>query len=159
MEHGLPWHGKTLFQSALHVPMVMSGPGIPVGDDHRPVAQIDIVPTLVSILDLEWPGRLDGHDLFGSTDGGIPIFSSNLNATPLEVACVRVGDLKTVWEANSDAAFSFDLASDPGETIRLPADSAGLELVQLYWATPRAYTPMQVDREHVDQLLQGLGYI
>lgn len=159
MEHGFAWHGKTLFQPVLHVPMVISGPGISCGEIMRPVAQIDIIPTLVTLLDLQWPGPLDGNDLFRPVNGDIPIYSSNLNATPLQVACVRIGDIKTVWEATSNTAFSFDLASDPGETICLPLDSSGLELIQHYWATPCVCTPMQVDKEHVDELLQGLGYL
>jgi len=159
MEHGLAWHGKSLYQAVLRVPLVLAGPGVPRGEVSRPVGQVDIVPTLAALLGVDWPGRLDGQDLFAPSEESPPIYSSNLNAGPLEMACVRVGDMKTIWEATSNTSLSFDLAADPGETRPLPPDSAGLDLVQYYWATPRLYVPMQVDRQHVDQMLQGLGYL
>lgn len=159
LEHGFAWHGKTLFQQALHVPLVISGPGIPTGEVEHPVAQVDIVPSLMALLELEWPGRLDGRDLFGPETGDVPIYSTNLNATPLEVICVRLGDSKTVWEATADAAFTFDLAADPGETVSLPPDSAGLMLVREAWAVPCECTPVPVNRERVDAMLRDLGYL
>jgi arylsulfatase A-like enzyme len=159
LEHGQIWHGKTLFQEVLHVPLVIAGPGVPVGEVSRLVAQSDIVPTLAALLEIPWPGRLDGTDLFREPREGLPVFSCNLNATPLQVASVRIGNMKTLWEALSDSSFSFDLSSDPEETQPLPADSTGLEQIHLYWATPCACEPLAVDRDNVDRALHDLGYI
>lgn len=159
LEHGGIWHGKTLFQEVLHVPLVMAGPGIPVGPDPRLVAQSDIVPTLAALLDVPWPGRTDGADLFAALPSERPVFSSNLNATSLQPAAVRMGRMKTLWEAVSDRSFSFDLSEDPGETRPLPADSAGLEQIRLYWASPGACDPLPVDRDDVDRALRDLGYL
>ena len=64
-EHGRFQHDNVLYQEALHIPLVLSGPDIPAERVARPVSQLDILPTLVhhagfDLVGGRYPGwRLD----------------------------------------------------------------------------------------------------
>jgi len=63
-EHGYFQHGTALYEESLRVPLVFSGPDIPVG---RRVAEqvslIDVLPTLLQLADVPAPEGLDGRSL------------------------------------------------------------------------------------------------
>lgn len=66
-QHRVPC-GKTLpYKEDTHVPMLMRGPGIPIGlDTDIPSNHIDIAPTLLDFAGVdqsEWPSWLDGRSL------------------------------------------------------------------------------------------------
>jgi N-acetylglucosamine-6-sulfatase len=55
-----------LYEESSRVPLVMRGPGVPIGlRDPRPVANIDVVPTIVDAADAQPQRVLDGRSLFG----------------------------------------------------------------------------------------------
>jgi Sulfatase len=56
-------HGATTHWNELHVPLVVSGPGIPKGAFPDPVSLLDLVPTLAHLAGLPAPERLDGEVL------------------------------------------------------------------------------------------------
>lgn len=59
-------HGEHLFDELLHVPLVLRGPGIQGGArSARPVSLVDVVPTLLSLLDISPQRELHGQPLFG----------------------------------------------------------------------------------------------
>jgi arylsulfatase A-like enzyme len=63
-EHGSFQHGSAVFDEALQVPLILTGPGIPA--DQRiatPVSLIDVTPTLLDLAGLEVPDGLDGTSL------------------------------------------------------------------------------------------------
>ncbi|MFO7626406.1 MAG: sulfatase [Candidatus Fermentibacteraceae bacterium] len=157
LERGAIWHGKTLNQEALHVPMVFSGAGILPGVYSDPASHVDIVPTLAELTGLDWPGPLEGVDLFHDNTVQ-PVFSSNLNAGPLWPVAVLYGSDLAIWETTTDTWTAYDLDSDPGRTLPLQPDSSAIEYALLYWASPVLYDPLQVDRDRVDSILEDLGY-
>lgn len=56
LEHGSWGHGDNLYQHAIHVPLIIAGPGIPVGTvDSNTVGQIDILPTILTFADIPVP--------------------------------------------------------------------------------------------------------
>lgn len=63
-EHG-QWEKQTLFESAVHVPLILAGPGIRSGQVcGRTVEHLDIYPTLVELCDLAHvPAGLQGQSL------------------------------------------------------------------------------------------------
>lgn len=82
LEHGQVGHGAQLYAEATHVPLLMAGPGVP-SDTRLPgrVAQIDLAPTLLELLDApplsdgmgrSFVARLQGD---AGTDEGRPAFS------------------------------------------------------------------------------------
>ena len=55
-----------LYEESSRVPLIMRGPGVPAGlRDPRPVANIDVVPTIVDAADAQPQRVLDGRSLFG----------------------------------------------------------------------------------------------
>ncbi len=65
-EQGHLGHGSALTVQQIHVPMVVMGPGVPVGRRDAPTSHADIVPTLFSLLGDHHPPALysDGMSMF-----------------------------------------------------------------------------------------------
>lgn len=158
LERGFIWHGKALTQEVLHVPLVMSGPGVPRGRYDDPVSQVDIVPTVAELVQVDWPGPVDGTDLFAE-EGPVPVFSSNLNAGPYWPMAVLTEDEKILWETTTDTWLAFDLENDPDRLNPVAPDSEAIELALDYWSIPLIYSPLPVNRNRVNEILSDLGYI
>jgi len=56
-------HGLLLSEATLHVPLILTGPGVPVGVRLQPVSLVDVAPTLLSMLGLPADPDMDGYDL------------------------------------------------------------------------------------------------
>ncbi len=67
MEHGGWWHGTTLYEEQIHVPLLVKWPKGKVGAPPRvadhPVRHIDIAPTLLTQAGAEIPAAMQGKDL------------------------------------------------------------------------------------------------
>src|SRR5262249_48000432 len=64
-EHGGFWHGTTLYEEQLHVPLAMRGPNIAAGVDESPARQIDVAPTILGLYGIPAPESWEGRDLRG----------------------------------------------------------------------------------------------
>jgi arylsulfatase A-like enzyme len=71
-EHGVKGHGRELYEPSLHVPLIAAFPGrvdrarvVP-----ETVRNVDLLPTLLELLDLEVPPNLDGRSLTAALRGG-----------------------------------------------------------------------------------------
>ncbi len=160
LEHGCIEHGNNLFQTSVHVPLIISGPGFGKGAVcDSPCSQMDIFPTLVSVCGLGTAGGLPGGDLRAAAGGGwIP--ASGMLWSADDMASVTRDARKVIWVPGDSTAVAFDLDADPGETAPFPAGAEDLSAVAAYWATPALGRPGQVAfRETVDRALRGLGYI
>jgi len=60
LEHGRVKHGMHLYEELLHIPLVIAGPGVPVGEVADPVQAIDIFPTIAGLLGVPVPAGLPG---------------------------------------------------------------------------------------------------
>ena len=66
----MPTHGNQVYRELLHVPWVMSGPGLPVGERVAgPVELVDLFPTLLELCDLPLPDGLQGTSRLASIRG------------------------------------------------------------------------------------------
>ena len=73
-------HGYLLYESTMHVPMLMRcgrrlGGGVHIA---RRVSLVDILPTVLSLLGIDWTGRTDGVDLTRPPDPSRLICSDTL---------------------------------------------------------------------------------
>jgi|CXWL01.1.fsa_nt_gi arylsulfatase A-like enzyme/Tfp pilus assembly protein PilF len=66
-DHGELTHGLFAYESTLHVPLVIWGPGVAPGVEERTVGHVDVFPTLARALGLPLPDGLPGRSLL---DGG-----------------------------------------------------------------------------------------
>jgi len=116
LEHGDVKHCRNVFDTTIHVPLVLRIPGARPKTVSRPVQNLDLVPTILDYLEGGARGyRFDGQSLREEIDG---------DAGPEELQHSLMGGLRSV----SDGRFKliqdlggkppalFDLRSDPGET-------------------------------------------
>ena len=142
-EHDGCWgHGLTVYREAVHVPLLLRGPGVPRGvEDARPVQLLDLTPTLLDLAGCPAPPGMTGRSLLrgGGSEAQVAV---TFGAGPLRWrwrAGSRVVTLHTrpqpglapesevkMPEARPlpDGAFRFDLARDPGEERPQPLDDA-----------------------------------
>ncbi len=73
-DHGGLTHGKTLFEEVTHVPWIMYLPKKIHLDMEEQVNQIDMFPTLLSLLGIKGPKNIDGKSVF-KEDENIYTFS------------------------------------------------------------------------------------
>lgn len=62
-EHDYLGHGRRIYQTNMHVPLMVRGPGVPVGRNDAPVRGIDVGPTLLGLAGLPKPEGMLGLDL------------------------------------------------------------------------------------------------
>jgi arylsulfatase A-like enzyme len=137
----LGMHGDYLYDTLLHVPLVLRGPG--VGAHGRriatPVRLIDVMPTILDLAGVPAPVHADGRSLAPLLDGaeGRPrpdyaeVTQPQSPEVPRRVA-LRDGHHKLIVNLPPLApdevpAELYDLEADPGETHNLAAADPALE--------------------------------
>jgi len=165
LDHGGTGHGSTLFQEVLHVPLVVSGPGVPVGVVDAPVGLYDLYPTLLACVGIPAPAGLPGIDVLGATDPrgrAIPSSGSEgmSDRSRTQMIAVRRGDDKVIVDIVTGLALMFDLASDPVEQSPRGSADEGLVAEALdVWAAPPAGPPDVVADQHRLEQIRSLGYL
>ena len=66
--HGL-FGKQNVYEEAVGVPLIITGPGIPVGESHALCYGADLFPTLCQLLDRPAPKSIDGESLAGIISG------------------------------------------------------------------------------------------
>jgi arylsulfatase A-like enzyme len=71
MDHGYELHGLKIFEEEVHIPLVISWPGHVRPARHAgSVVLADVVPTVLSLLEIETDAAFDGSDLSPAIAGG-----------------------------------------------------------------------------------------
>jgi arylsulfatase A-like enzyme len=120
-EHGGRYHGRTLYEEQVRVPLIIAVPGVPPRVVEGPVELIDITPTILGLLDLPIPARMRGTDL-GPWLATPPAANARLPPAFAEVADTRMvvsGTDKIICELNWGYCSYYDLRLDPGEQKNL----------------------------------------
>ncbi len=175
-EHGGFEHGHTLYRELLEVPLIIKWPGVlPAGKViNDQVRLIDIMPTIIELLDIKHSGDLAGRSLLplisGEEQGDRAAFSENLYYYQ-ERKSVTTGKHKLIYTPDSGDAELYDLEADPGEKINIaaeiPNETSQLKEKLLDWikdcqarasALHKGKEPVPVRDEEVIQRLKSLGY-
>jgi arylsulfatase A-like enzyme/Tfp pilus assembly protein PilF len=171
-EHREATHAILIYQSSLHIPFILAGPGVPEGTtvDAR-VGTVDVVPTLLGLLGVPLDDALPGRDLRPAFDGEPlapgPVYAESLfGRFHCHWAILRAwvdGDWKLIEGAASEL---YNLKDDPGETVDL-AEEHPEELRRLrgaLWSAMRKMAPegdsaraVSVSEEQAERL-RSLGY-
>jgi arylsulfatase A-like enzyme len=120
-EHGGRYHGSTLYEEQLHVPLIVSIPGVPPGVVSDQVELIDVTPTVLNLLDIPVPARMRGTDL-GPWLATPPAPASRLPPAFAEVEDRRMvvyRNEKLICDLHWGFCAYYDLATDPREAHNL----------------------------------------
>jgi len=135
LEHGGHGHGHSLYEELLHVPLVVKLPSsvqvapLQVSD---PVSLVDVMPTVLDVLDIDPPERLDGTSLAPLVKGESwpvprPVFAEGVVGKSR--CMVRVGQRKLIRDPAKGEEEAFDLSVDPLEQHAV--QSRGKDVEQL----------------------------
>ncbi len=115
-DHGGRYHGTTVYDEQVRVPLVVVGPGVAKGRVTVPVQTIDILPTVLSALDIPRPPRVRGRDLGPLLAGKGPPDDHGLAFAETEEYTLLARDAeRLVCMRQTGACALFDTGADPHE--------------------------------------------
>ena len=137
-EHGERYHGVFLYDSTVHVPFIMAGPGIPAGEVvQRQVRSIDLMPTVMAFLHLSSGPDAQGVSLWPLILHNSPVQTDYAYCETLyprifmgwsELRAMHTEKWEFIWAPRSEL---YDLQSDPMEVTnalaRYPAQARQLQ--------------------------------
>ena len=177
-EHGYLGHGRRIFQTGLHVPLTIHGPGVNPGRTNVPARGIDLAPTLLGIAKLPVPEMMLGRDLlndevpmervrvmetYGGAVPNLGITKSLMAESDAQRQAVVYQGWKYITGGDDDQLYH--IAEDPMEETNLldrePDRSAEFRTILEQWdkATPRN---LDNDAQLTDddiEALESLGYV
>lgn len=125
-DHGGVYHGSTLYDEQIRVPLIVRAPGLAARHVRAPVNTIDIAPTLLGLAAIDAPASFRGRDLRALATGRVdevgPAFAAVISkrmavSWPYKIiADLRFGNFEL-----------YDLSADPHERENL----AGLRPAEL----------------------------
>ena len=183
-EHDYMYH-YTLYDEVMRVPLIIKAPSLAPKVSVDPVEQIDLLPTLLSMLNID-PGVLPGRNILSDFSGAgeQPVFFERDRPPPYNQRGVVVGDDKLFVIEEADTAriplssrgtyvpiknvrpgiYMYDLAADPAETTNIynESDSTArrlLVMVAEHFSAGRGPVHEVDIDETLRRKLQSLGYI
>ena len=180
-EHEGWWHGFTLYDEMVRIPLIIKFPGnAQAGTRNTGLArQVDVAPTILRIAGLDKAPAMPGQALYdpaqGFTNGGIAYSYAENDFEGNELRAIRSRTEKLIHAVEtSEERLApnelYDLEKDPGEHTNLAEDAAHQPQRQALEAVLEDYrkvveenaaepaAPAQVDDAAAEQL-ESLGYL
>ncbi len=115
-EHGTTWHGSTVYDELLRVPLLIVSPDLTPRLVAAPVSLVDLGPTILDLMGVATPGRMMGQSLVGLARGeGAPPTRPIVAEARLKRAMVLSNGLKIVQDSRKLGVELYDLARDAKE--------------------------------------------
>jgi arylsulfatase len=128
LDHGGFWHGTTLYEEAVHVPLMMKRANEPQPGTTRarPARTLDIAPTLMAAAGFAPPSLFQGRDLFAEAPAEEPVLLAEEDLEGNVLASVRSANWKMVTANPGNPrglqpVELYDLSRDPHERQNLAA--------------------------------------
>ncbi len=179
-EHGLRGHGRSLFQSEVHIPLIFWSPGLLAPARVRaPVGLPDVAPTLVELAGLPPLREADGHSLAALLQGGRPPARDFVTSALLryvwqpdahkQFAAVS-GELRKVIRTSGGIRLRYDLTRDPNEEDNQTGAPGELTRALGAWVSQQNAAAARFERRHgrgartaldaeQSERLRALGYL
>jgi choline-sulfatase len=169
-EHGEATHAMFVYESAVHVPMMLWWEGhLAPARVAPPVRGIDLAPTLLDLAGMPPFADVEGQSLLPLARGGRERPAAAYSETYFPLFFMNWAPLRAIqddrWKfIDAPAAELYDLATDPHERSNLaarePARAAALRraLESVSGAGRGAMTTAKPDRDAIEKLA-ALGYI
>jgi arylsulfatase A-like enzyme/HEAT repeat protein len=120
-EHGGRYHGSSLYDEQLRIPLIISIPGVPPHVVDGQVELFDVTPTVLNLLDISVPVRMRGTDL-GPWLATPPAPAVRLPPAFAELEdkrMVSVAGEKLICDMRLGFCAYYDLTTDPHERHNL----------------------------------------
>lgn len=122
-EHDSRFHGNTLYDELLRVPLIVAGPRVVPRQVDVPVSLIDLGPTLLDWFGVPTPATFMGESLVPFLLGKSRRFSRPIVAeTGLKQAMLFDDGYKVIRDLRRQTLEVYNLAEDPGELNNLSDD-------------------------------------
>jgi len=174
-EHGERTHGFFIYNSTLHVPLLIKVPGAAPRVVEDEVSLVDVMPTLLQALGVPIPPSVQGRSLLSPILGRPAAGSSNLHAENyLPLLHFRWSQLRSLQSRgmkyiDAPRPELYDTRTDPRETKNLftARQAAAHEMHDRLFGLLRRYTPPSggaaTEKELTDpallERLRSLGYV
>ncbi len=174
-EHGEKTHGFFIYNSTLHVPLVVRIPGVAPRVVESEASLVDVMPTLLQALKISVPPSVQGRSLLAEILGRTSSSPSRLYAeTYLPMLHFRWSQLRGIQSRgmkyiDAPRAELYETKADSHETKNLFSSRQALahSLHEELFAVLRRYTPASgsasADKELTDpallERLRSLGYV
>jgi len=163
-EHGESGHGYFVYESTIHVPLLIHWPANSRAVTYPPHVEepgglIDVAPTVLEALKIATPRSFHGKSLFA---GPRPVLSESVYARDAfgwaALRCIRTGEKKYIQAPHPEL---YDLASDPHElrNISTVHTDEALKMKQHLAAVLPAGRAQPARPSSGQQALRSLGYI
>ncbi len=133
-EHGGWWHGLSLYDEQIKIPLMMKLPGNAAkGQYINDLARhVDIAPTLAKFAGLQssekWQGQPLLTDQMTSNNQGVEFVHSHLDFEGIQLQSLRSMRTKYIQSNENKRHYApeemYDLTADPGEQTNIVADGA-----------------------------------
>jgi arylsulfatase A-like enzyme len=107
-------HGHNVFNEVIEIPLLISAPGIPDGQSGRLVSMVDIMPTVLDLLEVKHKMKFDGRSIFSEQGSERPLLSE-ASGYGYEKKALIMGRFKLIYSEDDGVAWVFDLEKDPQE--------------------------------------------
>jgi len=170
-EHGEATHGFFIYDAATHIPVIVSGPGVPAREVADQVRIVDLMPTSLEVLGLPVPPTVQGTSLMplargqrlsliAQSESWYPRYhygwSELLSAQDERFHYIRA-PRPELYDLQADAREVADRAKE--DAARLAALDKALEAhLQRTASATAAKGPQAVDSE-TEEKLAALGYV
>jgi len=131
-EHGFKYHGASLYEAAVHVPLLVCVPGAPARRIETPVSLVDLTPTMLDLLGQDPEGGdypLAGNSLLpfiALGEEGREYYPSQVYLEKIKaptysywVRAMVKGPYKLLHLVDQSRFELYDVVADPGETTDL----------------------------------------
>ncbi len=119
-EHGGHYHGSSLYDEQVRIPLVVVAPGARGRKVQQVVESVDIAPTLLRLVGVDPPSTMRGDDLrplVFDGDGAMPALPAF--GTVIQKKMVVSWPYKLIADFNYDVFELYDLSEDPAEQKNL----------------------------------------
>ena len=168
-DHGESTHGYFVYQSTLHVPLIIHWPSGFTRFPHERVDEIasllDVAPTILDAIGLPRPGVMRGRTLIGGGGAG-GVYSESVYARNhfgcAALRSLRVGSYKYIAAPKPEL---YDLSSDPNELRNLyeqqrsKATAMSEQIATIRASSPPVSTKSPSPKPDTIDALRSLGYL
>jgi arylsulfatase A-like enzyme len=172
-EHGFYFqHGSSLYESQIHIPLILFGSGIDARVEESPISSVDVMPTVLEMAGVSQPRGIQGTSLVrlltaaGASSSGGAEGGNNGRILFAELgkkfAAIQ-GTRKLIWDGGARELDLLDVAADPDESHNLSGSSPeeGRRLFESVARFTRENTRDEAPATDAETLktLKSLGYV